>query len=221
MKKKLHLFIILGLLLSACLPDFLQPDATSASPTPLSETDLQSTAAVLSDLTLQALPTPTVAPSQTPVVRTATNSVDSSEEPPSGPASGATLPLATASSAATQLITSLAATSPNTPPGFAPTPTETLHPRFYGTLPPNLPSGKIILVNKSKKEVYISLQCTTKDGYMSILEYPVPHQVETRAPAGKYLYVAWVGGKKLTGNFSLGAQGEIRITIFKDSIGIK
>jgi hypothetical protein len=84
-----------------------------------------------------------------------------------------------------------------------------------------LPSGKIVLINKSKSEVYISLQCTTQDGYNTILEYPVPKRVNTRGPAGWYSYVAWVGGVQMTGGFHLGRQGEVVITINKDRIVVK
>src|SRR5688572_21712071 len=70
MKKMFFLITSLGLLMSACLPASLQPDA--ASPAPISEADLQATAAVLSQQTLQALPTFTVPPSNTPVVTTPT-----------------------------------------------------------------------------------------------------------------------------------------------------
>jgi hypothetical protein len=100
------------------------------------------------------------------------------------------------------------------------TPSTTLHPRFYGTLPPNLPYGFVTLINRSKAEAYISLQCTTKDGYTTILEYPVRGTVEAKAPAGKYFYVAWVGGRQMTGNFRLDTDGELTIRLYKDKITV-
>jgi hypothetical protein len=114
--------------------------------------------------------------------------------------------------------------TPGTP--FLPIPdagssTPTLFPRFYGTQPPAVPFGSLKLINKSKSEVYISLQCVTADGQVSILEYPVPRRVSVHAPAGKYIYVAWVGGRKMTGQFSLGKSTEKIITIYKDRIAIK
>jgi hypothetical protein len=77
------------------------------------------------------------------------------------------------------------------------------------------------LINRSKSEVYISLQVVTTDGQISILEYPVPRRLEIQAPAGKYIYVAWVGGNKMSGHFSLGRGNEKTITIYKDRIAIR
>jgi hypothetical protein len=98
--------------------------------------------------------------------------------------------------------------------------TETLHPQHYGTMPPYLPFGQVTLVNKSKAEVDVSLQCTTKDGYTTIIETPVGGTTKLKAPAGKYLLVAWVGGKKMIGNFSLAKSGDLKIKIFKDHLEI-
>jgi len=226
MKKSLFFSLLAGLFLSACLPAFLQPETTA--PTSIPEENLRETAAVLSQLTLQALPTLTTAPSNTPVVMTATRTIISSETLTPGSGTTATLtqtatptsPTGTARPSASPTVTRTL-TPTLTPAGFIPTSTETPHPLFYGTLPPNLPSGKIVLINKSKTEVYISLQCTTQDGYNTILEYPVPKRVNTRGPAGKYTYVAWVGGVQMVGHFGLGKQGEVVITIYKDRIEVK
>ena len=55
----------------------------------------------------------------------------------------------------------------------------------------------------SKTDAYISLQCTTNDGYVTVIEYPLGgSRVEHSAPAGQYVYVAWVGGRKFTGSFN-------------------
>ncbi|NOH03525.1 MAG: hypothetical protein HND47_16965 [Chloroflexi bacterium] len=72
MKKLLITVLLSGLVLSACLP----ATQGAGNPTPLSEADLQGTAAVLSQQTLQAPPSPTVAPSETPVVLTPTTTAD-------------------------------------------------------------------------------------------------------------------------------------------------
>ena len=226
MKKSLFLSLLAGLFLSACLPAFLQPE--TIAPTSVPEENLIETAAVLSQLTLQSLPTLTAAPSNTPVVTTATRTIISSETPTLDSGTTATLtppatptsPTGTTRPSASPTVTRTL-TPTMTPAGFIPTSTETPHPLFYGTLPPNLPSGKIVLINKSKTEAYISLQCTTQDGYNTILEYPVPKRVNTRGPAGRYTYVAWVGGVQMVGNFGLGKQGEVVITIYKDRIEVK
>jgi hypothetical protein len=74
----------------------------------------------------------------------------------------------------------------------------------------------------SKAEAYISLQCTTNDGYVTIIEYPVGGStVNTSAPAGRYVYVAWVGGQKFTGNFKLGKLQDLTIIMYKDRVAIK
>jgi hypothetical protein len=101
------------------------------------------------------------------------------------------------------------------------TPSNTPRPLFYGTLPPSLPYGSITLINKAKADAYISLRCVTRDGNVTILEYPVKKSVTAKAPAGSYTYVAWVGGRQFLGSFSLAKDGELTITLFKDSIAIK
>jgi len=224
MKKMLIIITVMGSSLSACLPAFLQ--SAAASPTPVASGNLQATAAVLSQQTLEALPTSTSLPSNTPVVRTAT---------------GTLTPVTQTLNSSPDLLT-ISATPSNTPgvpqaltvgalpftlsPGATPNSasgnvvTETPHPQHYGTLPPYLPFGKITLINKSKSEVYISLQCTTKDGYKTIIEYPVSGTVDVKAPLGKYVYVAWVGGKKIVGNFTMDDKSDLNIKIFKDHLEI-
>ena len=97
----------------------------------------------------------------------------------------------------------------------------TLGIRKYGTLPPLVPFSRISLVNKAKAEAYISLQVTMKDGRFSIIEYPVQGTVKIDAPVGSYLYVAWVGGRKMVGNFKLHENDQLTITLFKDRVVIK
>lgn len=96
--------------------------------------------------------------------------------------------------------------------------TPTLGILTYGTLPPAVPSADITLVNKSKAQAYISLQNYPKDKPVAILEYPVEKQVKVKAPLGYYLYVVWVGGRQIVGEFVLHANDEITITIFKDKV---
>ncbi|MFN8411932.1 MAG: hypothetical protein U0Z26_06050 [Anaerolineales bacterium] len=225
MRKFLLISIVVGLLLSACAPSS-QPASDNTSPT----VDLNLTAAVLVEQTLQAMPSSTPFPSNTPVVIVETNTKAPSSTPSQTLASTSATPTLTGTLETSSTITptgtlttpSQTATPTSTSSaGFATTPTETLHPRYYGTLPPNLPFGSIELRNRSKREVYISLQATTNDGYTTILEYPVAGNIKTKAPAGKYIYVVWVGGKKLSGTFSLGKSTDLSITIFKDHVEIK
>src|SRR5258706_1695972 len=228
MKKILLTIAISGLLLSSCLPAFFQPSPSNS--TPVSETDLQATAAVLSQQTLQALPTATIAPSNTPVVAHPTNTATLSvltqtatltltgTLSTSAPNASGTTTTSTLAPGGTLPVTMTKSVTPNF--AISVTATETLHPQHYGTMPPYLPFGQVILVNKSKAEVYVSLQCTTKDGYKTIIESPITGTTKLKAPAGKYIIVAWVGGKKMIGNFSLGQSKDLKIKIFKDHLEI-
>jgi hypothetical protein len=94
----------------------------------------------------------------------------------------------------------------------------TLTVRLYGTLPPLVPFGSITLINKAKTEAYISLQVTTRQGGPTILEYPVERTEKINAPSGYYLYVAWVGGRKMVGNFILHEDDSLYITLYRDRV---
>jgi hypothetical protein len=217
MKKIVILTIAIGLFLSSCLP---APTTDLPAPT----VDLNATAAILVQQTIQALPSNTTAPSNTPVIalETPTTSSSATSTGPSVTPTGTLPTQTTGSSTATKSSTAITTTASITlPPNGTIGATETLHPRFYGTLPPSVPYNSIELVNKSKAEAYISLQVTTADGSVTILEYPVGGLFSIQAPVGKYKYVAWVGGNKLIGAFSLSKSNDIRITIYKDRIEIK
>lgn len=97
----------------------------------------------------------------------------------------------------------------------------TLAVRKYGTLPPAVPSSQVTLVNKAKTEAYISLQVTMPDGQYSILEYPVEGSIKIQAPVGSYLYVTWVGGRKMVGDFRLRNDQDLTITLYRDRVEIK
>ena len=156
-------------------------------------------------------PTPVLAVTDTPTVAvTATPSIDLS---------------ATAITATGNLVTATSIPGNVTPgPTLVPgqvTPIWTLAIRTYGTLPPAVPFSIITLVNKAKAEAYISLQVTMPDGKYSILEYPVEGRVKVQAPVGSYLYVAWVGGRKMVGEFKLGHDDGMTITLYKDRVSIQ
>ncbi len=103
----------------------------------------------------------------------------------------------------------------------APTLTPTLGVLTYGTLPPAVPFSKVTLINRSKAQAYISLQNYPADGNVAILEYPVGKRVEVKAPLGNYIYVVWVGGKKISGSFILNKNNDITITIYKDKVVVQ
>lgn len=228
--KKIYFFLAaLCFTVSACMFS-ATPQPQAAGPAPLSETDIQATVAFQVEQTLQSLPTPSLAPSNTPVVITVTSAptqavptpTSTETQNPSLLTLTATLGTGTVvvGTAGTLPFTATPSSTPN--PAFSVTPTGTNHYQYYGTMPPNLPFGHISLLNKSKTEVYISLQCTTPDGYVTIIEYPVgKERINAKAPAGKYIYVAWVGGQKIIGNFKLDKIQDLMITIYKDQVEIK
>ncbi|HEU0295051.1 MAG TPA: LysM peptidoglycan-binding domain-containing protein [Anaerolineales bacterium] len=91
-------------------------------------------------------------------------------------------------------------------------------PLSYGTVPANTPKGVIKLSNRAKAEVYVSFQGTTSDGSRIIKEYPVSGSKTVKIPAGRYSYVAWVGGTQFTGEFKLGATTDVTITFYIDRV---
>jgi hypothetical protein len=227
MKKMLLLLTAFCFTLSACAFSVPQSQATSLAP--ISEQDIQTTVAAEVEQTLQSLPTPTIAPTNTPVVITVTSAPTQTQTQamPSITPTGTQNPilLTLTATLGTGTVTSTAGTLPFTAtpkPALSATPTGTSHYQYYGTMPPNLPSGNITLSNMSKADAYISLQCTTVDGYVTIIEYPLGGSwVETSAPAGHYIYVAWIGGKKFNGSFRLVKSQDLTIRMYKDRVEIK
>lgn len=216
-----------ALLLGACMPAFSQPQVYA---TPVSETDLQSTAAVLVQQTLQSQPTFTSVPSETPIVftpsQTATKPTATETVNPIFLTLTSTLLAGTVTPGGTPT------TITGTPPTEGPTQTSsatTIPPTLDGTpkplisrtQPANLPSGTISLFNKADVEVYISLRCITKGGNVTILEYPVRKNINVGAPAGSYTYIAWVGGRQFDGGFSLEQDGFITITFSANKVNVK
>ena len=221
MNRTAVLVLATAFILSACIPlPFLQ------QPTAAPAVDVQATDAALAGTlaagTLNALPTPTLEP--------ATDTPEPTVTDMESPTATETLtpdPNVTATETVTA-VTGTAFTSTATITGTAPpisqanaTATETLYPRFFGTLPPAIPFGKVRLVNRAKADVYVSLQCTTIDGYKTIIEYPVFGRLRVSAPAGKYVYVAWVGGRQFQGSFSLSRGEDLSLTFNRDKVTIK
>ncbi|NWG08007.1 MAG: LysM peptidoglycan-binding domain-containing protein [Chloroflexi bacterium] len=98
---------------------------------------------------------------------------------------------------------------------------EPLIPRSYGTVPASTPHGKVRLSNKAKTEVYVSLQGTTTDGFHVINEYPVGSMFDVKVPAGWYIYVAWVGGRKFEGQFNLRGDSHVFMTFYRDKVVVE
>jgi hypothetical protein len=140
----------------------------------------------------------TPAPNLTTTPATATN----------GPANNTTT---TATATATKSVSSS---------GSA-TVTPTLGILKYGTLPPAVPYANIKIFNKSKAQAYISLQNDAVGRSDTILEYPVKKEVHTKAPLGYYVYVVWVGGREITGEFYLNDGDDLTIVIYKDKVTVQ
>jgi hypothetical protein len=208
MKKLLLVAFGLSLALSACMPGFL---GQTSEPTLLPNAAAPAATATASPLP-EILPTATQAPpsATASVAPTSTNS----PLPPTETAT--TLPSLTNTPAAAVTNTSTP-TLTFTPVTF----TATLGFQSFGTLPPLVPSGKLLLMNKSHAEAYSSIQCVNKEGSVSIIEFPVGKWTETKAPAGRCDYVAWVGGRQFTGSFTLDTGGQRTITLYKNRIKIK
>ncbi len=206
MKKLIPLVVVV--LVIACLP--ANPTPGVATPT----TVIQATPTLVPTLT------ETLLPSETPVLL----------NPTVTPVVGSPIVDFTATASPLPNLTSTLVTSTNaagnstntaTPAPGQPTLTPTLGILKYGTLPPAVPFNNITLWNRSKAQAYISLQVTTVEGYFTIIEYPVEGQVKVKAPLGSYVYVAWVGGNKMTGTFRLTSTDSLVITLFKDKVVIK
>ena len=231
MKRIVALSIAMVFILSACIPGF-SPQQPAAPAVDIQATD-QVLAATLVMETLNALPTPTMPVTDTleptatltETVTPTESATDTATETVTGTPPTATASITGTVQTATETMTgtpptttaSPSGTPPSSTPSAPPTATETLHPRFYGTLPPSIPYGSITLINKARTEVYVSLQCTTIDGYTTIIEYPVEGKMSISAPLGSYTYVAWVGGRKYQGWFRLN-KGNVEIIFDKTKV---
>jgi predicted small secreted protein len=221
MKKSLAAFLALSFLLSACgaIPGLGRSEGST--PTAISQADLEATSAVFVQQTLNALPTNTTAPSETPVIIAPTKTATATATQPTPTETGVPA-LLTLTATLNAALTTPGTAASNPVVGTIPaTATIEAQPLTHGTLPPNLPYGTINLFNKAHVDVYISLRCVTKEGYVTLLEYPVKKTYKVSAPAGKYTYVAWVGGRQFDGSFSLEQDGYMTITFFKERINVK
>lgn len=214
--KKILILTLLAVFASSC--GILQPVQD-----PASGIDTQATIDAIvrnsAEQTLAAQPSPTTAPptdTETPVLASSPTTEVSTEVPSSTPLPNLTTTPATATSGAEDPTATLAVSTSGSP-----TLTPTLGILKWGTLPPAVPSAKITLLNKSRVQAYISLQNRPPDKQVAFLEYPVEKQVNVNAPLGYYLYVVWVGGRKIVGEFTLNHNDELTITIYKDRVELK
>ena len=237
--KKAVFPVVLVFLLTACFP--LTPPAVPPAINPILDGAGTAQAAVQTAIiqTLTALPASNSVPpgsSATPVIAATTESVPSPTETLeptidiSADQSTATIemansvPVGTVEAAGVSTGTFEAPTStalPATPilgPAIA-----TLTPGVltWGTLPPAVPFSQVTLINRAKTKAYISLQVTTAEGGPAIIEYPVSGKIRFDAPVGQYLYVAWVGGRKMIGEFRIRHDEDIQILLYRDRVEIR
>ncbi len=211
-------FVVVALLvIGACLPSNLIPISIAQPTVDLSGT---SQASIPASFTPNATIQPTLTPlsvTETSVLPPVSSLPSETATTESSPIPNLTTTLATATEFA---ITPALATATLALPGPG-TVTSTPHVLTYGTLPPAVPFSQITLSNRSKAQAYISLQVTTAEGGPTIIEYPVHGFVKVQAPIGNYLYVAWVGGNKMVGNFQLRKGEDLSIILYKDKVVIK
>lgn len=210
--------LVLTLLLGACLPFSLTP---GTGPT----VDTQGTVNAVNtavEQTLAAQPTLTAVPPNETATPVLASPLPAATESPTGvPTDTPTLVPNLTTTPVTATLGTLDLAPTVTPIVGQGTLIPTLTIRLYGTLPPEVPSSRVRLINKSKSEAYISLQVTMPDGRYSILEYPVERSVTIQAPVGFYIYVAWVGGNKMVGDFRLFRDDNISITLFRDKVVVE
>lgn len=219
--KKIALPMIAALVLGACLPFTPTPGPGPNVPTVDVAGTVQAGAQTSVAQTLTALPTITTAPinqSLTPPIAQSTDTATVTGFTDT-PVPNLTTTLATSTTGPVNPAFTSTATLVPAPGG--PTLTPTLGILKYGTQPPLIPFATVNLVNKSKTQAYISLQVNTVQGGPTIIEYPVEGRIKIHAPVGEYLYVAWVGGRKMVGNFRLRHDDELTITLYKDKVVIQ
>jgi hypothetical protein len=232
-KTAFNLGLILAFLLGACsqIPGLTPTPGTGPTVDSAATSDALFKTAVAQTLTARptdpsvsvtetaTLPAPTASPvlpatdtltatqnltTTAPVDLTATFATGTNEVPTATPGAANLTPIGTATLASGQV-----------------TAIWTLARRTYGTLPPAVPFSQVTLINKARTEAYISLQVTMPDGKYSIIEYPVEGSIKIQAPVGSYLYVAWVGGRKMVGEFRLRNDDDLSIILYRDRVVIR
>lgn len=220
---KAVLSIALLLLTAACLP------LTPAPPPPTIDSNVDNAGTAEAMLKTAIAQTLAVLPTSTPPppVNTVTSPATSTSEllPTLTPdiaqtATQAAIDTALFSSTGTfEAITSTPL--PATFPAGSATTTHTPAVLTYGTLPPAVPYAYVTLVNRAKTQAYISLQVVTAQGGPTIMEYPVRGRIRVQAPVGQYLYVAWVGGRKMVGEFRLHREDDLEIFLYRDRVEVQ
>ncbi len=181
--------------LAACLPSF--PGALAPTPLPTSIVELTPSGHPTAAQAAYASPASTAA-----VPRTFT------PIPTLTAATGLTL---------TATSTSPGATALPTQPTSTATATESIS---LDKLPPGTVYKPVHIQNRAHSQMDISLQCTTIHGLHTILEYENVRNLTVQAPEGDYIYVIYVGGRQMSGSFSLLRAPSATITVYADRVAI-
>lgn len=193
--------LALILILTACLPIIPGQTAINQPPQSIPTVDLNLATETMTGTvvaqTSEVLPTPQLLPSST---FTAIPSLTPS-----------TLPANT---------TTLSVTSITGSPTVTITGTPSSGPFAIDTLPPGTDYGSIRLENKSNRKADVTLYCTTRQGYQTILDYSSVRSMTINAPQGNYSYLVYVNGVKLSGGFSFLANQKLTLTIYRDKVVI-
>ncbi len=228
MNRLVPVALVVALTLSACSLGLSPATGADAVAT------VNAYAATQAVLTIAAQPTQTFPPTNTALPQPSATAKPSDTAQPTSTIT-VTVTAATGTPAtATTTVTGTIANPTNTVTGTPPSPTNTvtgtpptatatedLAPRVYGTQPPYIHYGRVHLVNKANRDVYVSFQCTTPEGYYSIVEYPVYGRITVSVPAGRCQWVAWVGGREFVGTVGVGRFEELTMTFKKNSVTIQ
>ena len=87
-------------------------------------------------------------------------------------------------------------------------------------LPPGTLYKRIHIENRSRKQMDISLHCTTLRGLQTVLEYANVKNLSVEAPDGNYIFVVYAGGRQMIGSFSLLTVPSLTITVYADRVAV-
>jgi hypothetical protein len=214
--KKFIFFSAVAMMIGACVI----PVTFTPAPNPSPIVDTAGTAeSIMKTAVVQTLTAQSTGTNAPVVISTTPTSTSEASPSPTETSTPVIDPTFTAATGTFEVPTSTDV--PATIPGGPVTHTSTPGVLTYGTLPPAVPFSNVTLINRAKTQAYISLQVVTAEGGPTIIEYPVSGQIKIKAPIGHYLYVAWVGGRKMVGEFRLHRDEDLSVILYRDRIEIK
>ena len=226
MKKIVLIGIIILLSLSACVPDFLNPDSPVV---PVESIDIEATVDTVASTqavqTVAALATPTTEdvsaePTTEKATATATEELSPTEtltatmtETPDG------TPTETATETPDGTLPAQTATLEATATSIFPSPTS---PIYANEVPDYIPRFKVKVRNNTNVRVYISLQGSTVGGYNPIVEYDLAQwqQIKLTVPEGRYAIIVYVGSDPMIEYIGVHSNNSVEIVIKKDSLKV-